>query len=270
MATVSGMICPANRRGLAVRRGSKSLRPAAPRRSPRKEAVMVPATGMLLRVVALMGLAGPTGTWVGQDGHDFVGPSSEIKPSDVQDLHFVIDGLSPARTIVHAIITGHGADEWQYRAPWGPWAAVLERAPRSRRADLYVEPARVETGRPFTIKLRYDDGTTSEFYVKGRRADPNLRMPGAALKVTWVGQETADRVGLGPSVGPDGLQDAHLALARLSPKVEIKSVLIEGPIGVKRRFGVNHEGDSNAELVSDPKDSTRADLFFQPDRDLDG
>ena len=173
--------------------------------------------------------AGVSGSWIGQDGHDVVGPSSEVKPSDVQDIHIVLDGLPPARTVVHAIVTGLGADEWQYQGKWGPWAAVLERAPRSRRGDLYLEPTRVETGRQFTIKLRYDDGTTTEFYVKGRRASPDLRMPNAALKVAWVGQGPADRVGNGPGVGPDGLQDARLVLGGLSPKYEVKAVLLEGP-----------------------------------------
>src|SRR5262249_43746578 len=142
--------------------------------------------------------------------------------------------------------------------------------PGSRRADLYVEPARVETGRAFTIKLRYDDGTSPEFYVQGRTADPDLRMPGAALRGTWVGQEPSDPAGPGPSVGPDGLQDARLTLERLSPKVEVKAILIEGPAQTRWRFGVNAEGDSNAELVRDPKDPAKGSLSFQPDRDLKG
>ena len=208
--------------------------------------------------------------WIGQDGHDRVGPSAEVKPSDVQDIHIVLDGLPPRKAVIHAVITGQGADEWQYKGKWGPWAAVLEREPGSPRADLYLEPTRVETGRPFTVKLRYDDGTTSEFIVRGRRASPHLRMPGAALAVTWIGQEPGDRVGSGPGVGPDGLQDARLALRGLSAGFEVRSVLIEGQAGTRWRFGVNPEGDSNAELVRDPKDPAKADLFIQPPGDLSG
>ena len=45
----------------------------------------------------------------------------------------------------------------------------------------------------------------------------------------WVGQDGQDRTGAGPNVGPDGFEDAHLTLAKLSPKAEIKSVEVAGP-----------------------------------------
>jgi hypothetical protein len=226
---------------------------------------------MLIVAAALVAApGGPSGIWIGQDGHDLVGPSCEPKPSGVQDIHIVLDGLPPARGVVHAIITGHGADEWQFQGKWGPWAAVLERAPASRRGDLFLEPTRVETGRPFTVKLRFDDGSTSEFVVRGRRANPRVRMPGAALTVTWIGQKSDDWVGSGLGVGPDGLQDARLELRGLSPGIEVRSVLIEGPAGIRWRFGVNADGDANAELVRDRKEQARADLYFQPTGDLSG
>src|SRR6185437_7861134 len=104
-------------------------------------------------------------------------------------------------------------------------------------ADLYLEPSRVETCRPFTVRLDYDDGRGVEFIVKGGRADPNLRMGGAVLEALWIGQDRRDRTGPGPAVGPDGFQDAHLALSGLSPKVEIKSIVVEGPGGSAWRFG---------------------------------
>src|SRR5262249_47401016 len=142
--------------------------------------------------------------------------------------------------------------------------------PGSRRADLYLEPSRVETGRTFAMVLRHDDDTVSELSFRGRRANPNLRMPGAALGARWLGQGPSDRTGPGPSVGPDGLQDARLALRGLSADVEVKSVLIEGPPGTRWRSGVNPEGDSNAELARDPKQPAQAELSFQPAGDLAG
>ena len=118
------------------------------------------------------------------------------------------------------------------------------------------------------MTIRYDDGTTAEFEVPGGKADPNLRMPQAALQVRWVGQDGQDWTGPGPGVGPDGLQDVHLALAKLSPKVEIQAVAVDGPGGVAWQFGLNPKGLPNAELVRRPGDPTQADLFFNPDRDL--
>jgi hypothetical protein len=228
------------------------------------------ATGMLIIIVAWMAAPGPSGTWIGQDGRDLVGPSSEASPSDVQDIHIALSGLPAARTIVQATITAEGGGEWQYRGKGGAWAALIERGPRSSRADLYLEPAQVETGRAFTIRLRYDDGTMVPIVVRGRRAAPDLRMPAAALGVTWMGQEPSDWTGAEPGVGSDGLQDARLALSRLSARVDVKSVLLEAAAGRRWRFGVNPEGDASAELIRDPKDPARADLYFQPVESLAG
>jgi hypothetical protein len=225
---------------------------------------------MLIAAAVLAAAPGPSGTWVGQDGRDLAGPSPEAKPSDIQDVHIALAGLPPERSIVEATVVAQGGGEWQYRGRYGPWAAVIERAPRSSRAELYLEPAGVETGRAFTISLRYDDGTTAEIVVKGGRASPDLRMPGAAAAVTWIGQEPSDWTGAGPAVGPDGLQDARLALSGPSSRIEVKSIVIEAGSGPRWRFGVNAEGDSSAELVRDPKDPAQADLYFQPVSDLSG
>src|SRR5262249_36581528 len=151
------------------------------------------------------------------------------KPSEVQDIHIALDGLTPGRAVLQATVSGFGSDVWQFGAKVGHWAAVLERAPGSRRAELFVEPSKRETGRPFTVKLIYDDGTTAECTVRGGRADANRRMPGAAVAVTWAGQQPSDRVSAGPSVGPDGLQDVRLTLRGLSTRFAVKSIRVEAP-----------------------------------------
>src|SRR5262249_17535272 len=75
----------------------------------------------------------------------------------------------------------------------------------------------------------------------------------------------------GPAVGPDGLQDVHIALSKLSPKIEIKDVSITGPSAASGWcYGTNPQGKHNAELVRDAKDPTKADLYFQPEGDLPG
>lgn len=212
--------------------------------------------------------ATPAGKWLGQDGHDVVGPSSQAKPSDVQDIHILLGNLPP-REIVSVRVQGEGGDEWAYRIP-GPWAAALERKPGARTADLYLEPTRVEKGRAFEIKIEFDDGSKSGFYVHGRKADPNLRMPGAALTLKWVGQERQDWVGPDLGVGPDGLQDTRLTLGKLSPKEKVQTVDLEGPSGLRWQAGLNPKGVANAELLRDEKDPSNAGLYFQADRDLTG
>ena len=38
----------------------------------------------------------PTVKWIGQDGHDYVGPNNSLEPSEIQDMHLVLGGLDPA------------------------------------------------------------------------------------------------------------------------------------------------------------------------------
>ncbi len=83
-----------------------------------------------------------SGTWLGQDGHDFVGPSSKLAPSDVQDLHIRLAGLPIHDAIARAVIRGLGGDEWQVNGPYGPWKAHLIRREGAATADLFLEPTR--------------------------------------------------------------------------------------------------------------------------------
>ncbi|MEO6809423.1 MAG: hypothetical protein ABI353_09975, partial [Isosphaeraceae bacterium] len=153
---------------------------------------------------------------------------------------------------------------------WGPWAAALVQHPGSTSADLYLEPDRQETGRPFLLQLRFVDGSTASTWFDGGVADPNLRMPSAAVQVQWLGQDGGDHVGFGPGVGPDGLQDLHLTLSNLSPTVGIDSVTLNGPAGLAWTTGVNPRALSSAELVRRVDDPSKADLYVQFNQDLAG
>src|SRR5205807_1772248 len=93
---------------------------------------------------------------------------------------------------------------------------------------------------------------------------------GTAPLAAWVGQGADDRTGVGPAVGPDGLQDARIALTNLPAKLGIRSVGLEAPGGSRWESGPNPKGDRNAEFVRDPGDPSKADLYFQPDGDLGG
>jgi hypothetical protein len=187
----------------------------------------------------------------------------------VQDIHIALSGL-PRQEIIFASITGHGADEWQFNRAKNQYAAVLQRKANGSTADIFLDPVRVEKGREFCVKLTFEDQHVAEIYFPGGRADPNLRMPSAAMAVKWVGQNATDHVGTGPSVGPDGLRDVSLALNKLSKSDRVKSIRIEEPGGAKWTFGTNHEGHHNAEFVADPKDPSQGILYFQPDHSLAG
>lgn len=214
-------------------------------------------------------LSGPAATWLGQDGRDFVGPYPAEVPDGVQDVHIQLTDLPTDRAIQFVDLNGLGGGRWQYGGPYGPWKAALVRPDGSATADLFIEPDRVETGRPFHLVIRFDDGSTADIWFDGGSADPNLRMPEATLEVAWVGQDGSDRTGLNPGVGPDGLQDVRLNLSNLAASTAIESVRVTGPLGRSYRTGLNHSADTNAELVRSA-DGTSAALYFQPDRDLTG
>jgi hypothetical protein len=213
----------------------------------------------------------PSVKWLGQDGHDFVSLwLGKQEPSEIQDIHLALTGLPPDREITRVVVAAAGGNEWEVNGPKTFYPAVLKRSPRSTSADLYIEPVRVETGRLFHVSLTYDNGQTIELRLQGKKADPKVRMPNVSLAAKWVGQERQDWVGGGPSVGPDGLQDARIALSRLSPKNEVNSARLEGPSGARWEFGRNPKAHPNAELVRDTKDPLQADFYIHPDRDLSG
>ncbi len=132
-------------------------------------------------------------------------------------MHIALSGLDPQKEIEFVdVTTEQGGDQWQYNAQSFSWKAELKRAKGSRTADLFLEPGHNDSIQNYHILIRYEDGATHELDVRSRKVNRGLRMPGAALQARWAGQDRQDRVGDGPSVGPDGVQDvADPALGRL-------------------------------------------------------
>jgi hypothetical protein len=226
----------------------------------------------LLLTLALMAAEvkadGPVGKWLGQDGHDFVGAEPGPAKNDYQDIHVAIRGLPPAREIAEVEIRGYGSGAW-ISTHKGRAAIAVVRKPRSPSADLYFEPYQREVGRDFEVKIKLDNGQQTSISVAGGKADPNLRAPGTGLEAKWLGFDGQDRTGTNSGVGPDGFEDVHVALSKLTPKAEIKAVEIIGPAGLAWHWGVNPKGLPVAELARQD-DRSKADLFFSPTRDLAG
>ena len=154
--------------------------------------------------------------WVGQDGHDYVGPHEQLIPSDIQDIHVAILGLDPRREVIFLEIRSTNGNFWRFAKDPGGWRAEFKRVKGARTGDAYFEPAGVETGRPFHLLVRYEDGSTAETDFQGKSADPKLRVTSVALAARWLGQDRQDRTSVGPSVGADGFQDVRIHLSRLS------------------------------------------------------
>lgn len=207
--------------------------------------------------------------WLGQDGHDLVGGKPGPSKSDYQDIHFAVRGIPANRKVVETIVRGFGGGEWKSSSK-DNFSALLVRKGMATSGDVYVEPYQRESGREFEIHLIYDNGVEQVAGFAGGKADPNRRAPGAGIEAKWAGQDGQDRTGTSPNPGPDGSEDAHLSLTRLSAKPEIKAVAIEGPGGLAWAVGHNPKGHPAAELARSADDRTRAELYFAPGVDLAG
>ncbi len=117
-------------------------------------------------------LSGPSATWIGQDGQDYVGPYPGQVPDGVQDVRIGLANLPADRMIVSAELDGFGGGQWVYQGPYGPWSAALVRATGATTGDLYIEPDRAETGRPFNLILNFDDGSQGRSLVRRRHGRP--------------------------------------------------------------------------------------------------
>lgn len=250
---------------------------------------------VLLLLYTAVGNAAPaplklSAQWLGQDGRDLTSPSSTLAPNDVQDVHIVVSNIPADRTIASGVLMGYGGGEWHYNGDGGSWKIALERQPHAPTADFYFDPGDFNTERHWDFHLVFDDGSTGDAGFEGKKTDPGRRMPAASLKAQWLGQDGQDWTGPGPSVGPDGFQDAHLVLTNLSPKVEVKSIAITlagSDVAVPPvtggehqgsatsppdtwEYGLNPKGYANAELIRHPDDPSKADLFFSPGGNLAG
>jgi hypothetical protein len=241
---------------------------------------MIPGTRIASRPLAplaLLALAlsagearaqGLAGKWLGQDGHDLVGGEPGPSKNDYQDIHIAIKGLPANREVAQVVITAYGGGDWR-TSNKDRFTVLVVRKPRSSSADLYIEPYMREAGREFEVKLKLDDGQEATVHLPGGKAELNLRAPGMGIEARWIGLDGQDRTGAGAAVGPDGFEDIHIALSKLSAKPEIKAVEVTGPGGLAWHSGVNPKGLPGAELIRQD-DRTKADLYFSPPRDLSG
>src|SRR5262249_36550742 len=144
---------------------------------------------------------GPSAAWIGQDGHDYVGPNATVAADGIQDIHIQVTGLDSLRQIIAARLLGLGGGEWAYGIDDGHWEAAWHNAGEKTPAALFVHPDPTETGRPFNLILTFDDGGNADLWFKGGSADPHLASQSASLRAAWIGQQGADLTGTSPSVG---------------------------------------------------------------------
>ena len=112
--------------------------------------------------------------WLGQDGKDYVGSSATSAGDGIQDIHIRMSGLPTNRMIKLVDIQGQGGGQWQFGTSVGFWRAAVFQQVLAGTADIYINPDRTETGRPFQITVTYGDNSTSTIWLQGGTANPGL------------------------------------------------------------------------------------------------
>lgn len=212
----------------------------------------------------------PSARWLGQVGTDHLGRSGTPGSNGVQDLVFAISGLPTDREIERVTIWGYGRDIWTSDGSGGHWVADVRRDERSSRVLVSVEPKEDETGREFRIEVLLAGGQTFMLSVEGGPAQLVARMPEVSLAARWKGPDGTDRVSPGPAVGPDGIEDSAIELARLDPDAEVRELTVVAERGPSWSFGPNPEGLHDAMFVRSEDDRTRGMVFLSPTPGLEG
>lgn len=214
-----------------------------------------------------------SGVWVGQTGVDLVGPWTQQKPSTIQDIEVQLSGIPESKIILKAVVQGYGADRWDFGGPDGSWLADLQRTQGSSLASLYFEPARVETGREFSVGLTYTDGSFEEIYFQGGTADPALKAPGMGLTAQWLGASAkVDMTTPSATLGPDGITDFQIAVSQINTNKSVQAVDIVDAKNVwVASYGLNPSRVGTLELTRQSSSSDQAILTFsKPSQTLTG
>ena len=175
-------------------------------------------------------------------------PTMGLGPSEIQDIHVAVAGLNPRLEVVFLEVNSTNGNIWRFGEKPDSWRAVFKREKGSTTGDVFFEPAWVETGRPFHLIVRYEDGSTVETDFRGGKADHKLRVTSVALSARWLGQDRQDRTGTGPSVGADGYQDVRIQLSHLATKLNLLALRINGPGGAE--LGIGAESQAAADCRS--------------------
>ena len=205
--------------------------------------------------------------------HDTVSFTTGLVSDGIADYCITVTGLDLTKQIQYWVVGQEGGGIYSTggtlpsSVPQG-FAADLQYV--GWDVNLYFEPGVANTvNTAYDVRIGYTDGTSDVLYgVKpdqNHLFNPALRMPGAAVQVSWNGQqEGVDLTGPDAGVGPDGIVDDEVVLSNLSD-FPINYVTITGPAGsgLAWESNLNPDGYAHAEMFR-PQNSTTANVYFDP------
>src|SRR5271157_5325087 len=205
--------------------------------------------------------------------HDTVSFTTSLVSDGIADYCITVTGLDLTKTIQYWVVSQRGGGIYSTGGILPPsvpqgFAADLQYV--GWDVNLYFQPAVANTvNTVYDVTIGYADGTSDAVSVQPNQSqlfNPGLRMPGAAVQVSWNGQqEGVDLTGPDAAVGPDGILDDEVVLSNLS-NFPINYVTIMGPegSGLAWESNLNPDGFAHAEMFRAPNDSTTGKVYFNP------
>lgn len=237
-------------------------------------------------------LLSESASWVGQNNADLVGRDG-TSPDGYQDIQVHLSGLDTQRAIQSIYVQRYSGGAWlasgrpsdnavvgrSFDEATGTWSAD---------AELDLEPYFDDPSNFLyeLVRITYADSSTA--VITDLRSttpvDPSLRVRGRELDVAWLGQDGLDLAGSGLAVGPDGIKDIHLRLSNLldyrraadgstvilNPNTDSVVITMPTAEGTTATWLAGPRPASltgaynRAELIPDPSDPSRADLYLDP------
>ena len=227
-------------------------------------------------------LLGISASYIGQaplneDGalHDTVSFTTGLVSDGIADYCVRVTGLDLTKQIQYWVVSQEGG------GIYSTGGTLPSSVPQGFAADLqyvgwdvnplYFEPGVANTvNTAYDVRIGYTDGTSDVLYgVKpdqNHLFNPGLRMPGAAVQVSWNGQQEGVDLNHGPRRRrrPRWIVDDEVVLSNLS-NFPINYVTITGPAGsgLAGESSPNPDGYAHAEMFR-PQNSTTANVYFNP------
>ena len=216
--------------------------------------------------------------WMGQDGHDAVGPGPEIGPDGLQDVRLRLSGVSEKVPIRAVRIDGPGGSTWEsgVNPRLFPRAEFWNDPKTPGEADLFFHPAADLAGKTLRVRILYTNDTMDSATVTAGRCDPKLVMPEApapqvhlasSASAHWLGQDGQDVVGPG---------DVHVAISGLGALPELAGAVLTNSVrgawvyqapGDDRVKSSAEWGEAEPLAIKLGESPGSLDLFFPPHRD---
>ncbi len=225
---------------------------------------MAAASWTIALGLVIVSAGGPSGRWLGQDGHDLVSwPPRFAKLNGYRDIHIRINNVSPPRDQVGRDSAG-GRGIWSSVTSSNAWAIAVQRRETPQRLTFSSRASTPKKG----AADAHQDRLPGRWLGRSRTSERSDRSESCGMPRLcpgFNGSDRMDRITRWPISALARMVTCRMHVSRChepSSKNEHRRSVARCGRGGRYRFGRNPEGDDNAELIKDAKDPTIGQLYF--------